>query len=41
VGAASEVVEVSADEAKVAIATDALLSDIIDQDQLTDLPVDR
>lgn len=39
VGAADEVVEVTADQARVAVATDARLSDTIAQDQLTDLPV--
>lgn len=39
VGGVNEMVEVSADQARVAIATDARLSDTIAQDQLSDLPV--
>ncbi len=39
VGAANEVVIVSADQAKITVASDARLSDTIAQDQLTDLPV--
>jgi hypothetical protein len=39
VGEVDEVVEVTADQAKVSVATDARLSDTITQDQLTDLPV--
>src|SRR5579859_3462305 len=39
VGEVQEVVEVQADEAKVAVATDARLSDTIAQRQLTELPV--
>ncbi len=39
VGGANEVVLVSADQAKVAVASDARLSDTIAQDQLNDLPV--
>jgi len=39
VGEVREIIEVKADDAKVAVATDARLSDTIAQSQLTDLPV--
>lgn len=39
VGAVQEVFEVKADDAKVSVATDARLSDTVDQRQLQDLPV--
>ncbi len=39
VGEVQEVIEVKADDAKVAVATDARLSDTIEQRQLTELPV--
>jgi hypothetical protein len=39
VGGANEVVLVTADQAKIAVASDARLSDTIAQDQLNDLPV--
>src|SRR5882757_5633488 len=39
VGGANEVVLVNADQAKIAVASDARLSDTIAQDQLNDLPV--
>ena len=39
VGGGSEVIEVTADQARISVAADARLSDTIAQDQLTDLPV--
>ncbi len=39
VGGGSEVIEVTADQARISVGTDARLSDTIAQDQLTDLPV--